>query len=152
MFRFWNIFVLLLSGFILLAPPLKAEGNAPKMKTSSPTAKKMITSSPTAKLYRVDEGIFDIKLGQVLDLTDRKVLMAFSNTMSGNTREAIKKNQSFRVLFNSRQSSFSIGRRLDLKYEFKEIFKDKDECYLDLIGIATPKGAPVIATFRFHCE
>ncbi len=142
MFRFWNIFLLLLSGFILLAPPLKAEGNAPKMKTSS----------PTAQLYRVDEGIFDIKLGQVLDLTDRKVLMAFSNTISGNTREAIKKYQSFRVLFNSSAVSFSLGQRLNLKSKFNDIFKDKDECYLDLIGIATPKGAPVIATFRFHCE
>jgi hypothetical protein len=142
MFRFWNIFVLLLSGFILLAPPLKAEGNTPKM----------MTSSPTAKLYRVDEGIFDIKLGQVLDLTDRKVLMAFSTTMSGNNRTEIKRNQSFWVSFNSSSVSFSLGKRLNLKSKFNDIFKDKDECYLDLIGIATPKGAPVIATFRFHCE
>ena len=49
------------------ATTLKAEDKTPKIKSSS----------PTAKLYRVDEGLFDIRLGDVLDITDNKILMAF---------------------------------------------------------------------------
>lgn len=139
MFRFWNIFVLLLSGFILLAPPLKAEGNASKM----------MTSSPTAKLYRVDEGIFDIKLGDVIDLTDRKVIFSFP--VRRNARAELKTKR-INIDINSRGFYLDIGKRLDIKDYFREIFKDKDECYIDLIGVANPKGAPAIATLRFHCE
>lgn len=124
--------------------PLRAEDNSPKM----------MTSSPTAKLYRVDEGLFDIKLGEVLDLTDRKVLFSFPAQSDDNKREYIRKNQAIKLSINSGPAYIEVGKRLDLKRmgETRAIFDDKSECYMDLIGLAIPKGAPVIATFRFQCD
>lgn len=121
---------------------LKAEEKVPKMKSSS----------PTAVLYRVDEGLFDIRHGEVLDITENKVLMAF--LLNDNPRKNMLEYKQVRIAFNNEKWLFSPGTRYDIKSSssFRKIFNDYNECFIDLIGVTVPKGAPAIATFRLHCE
>ena len=145
---FQKICVLISFVFLIFfhgALSLKAENKAPKTKTSS----------PTAQLYRVDEGLFDIRLGDVLDLTDNKILMAFP--VDRNSREAMVENKSIKIKINNISFGFTPGQRLNFKGSgyanyIDKYFKDYSECFIDLIGVTVPKGAPAIATFRLHCE
>lgn len=112
---------------------------------------KQVTASPTATLYRVDEGMFDIRRGQSLDLTDRKVLLSFP--ASSTPIDATKKSIWLALL--GHEFIVSPGQRFDLKNNSilkRETFADKTECYFDLIDVAVPKGAPPVATLRFECN
>ncbi|MEQ1697381.1 MAG: hypothetical protein ABL901_16235 [Hyphomicrobiaceae bacterium] len=113
-------------------------------------APKQTTSSPTATLYRVDEGMFDIKRGQSIDLTDRKVLMTFTLDQHGNMAET----KNINISFNGQSGYWAPGQRIDMRNwgQLAKIFKDKSVCFLDYIDLAIPKGAQPIATFRFECN
>lgn len=106
-----------------------------------------------AKLQRVDEGVFDLKEGQVLDLTDRRILLAFPK-MQGNEIERFTDRRSVRLSINGRTMSLSQGRRFDLKRDRNtaKTLSDKAECYLDLLNTTAPKGSTPFATIRFVCQ
>lgn len=136
---------------IAITGPVVAETAAPKQKTAS----------PTATLYRVDEGVFDLQQGDVIDLTDRKVTLHFVNKQD--QKRAVEE-QTIDVTINADYSktwNLQVGHRFDFKNGYKNygiarpggiIMKDKTKCYLDLIKVTVPKGAPMIATFRFECD
>jgi len=105
-----------------------------------------------AKLYRVDDGIFELKLGQSIDLTERKVLVNFDYH---SRLQSIAEYKTFRVLVNGWYGGdVHPGVRLDLKkyYSTAKIVADTSECYLDIVDVATPKGGTPVATFRFSCR
>ena len=122
-----------------------------KHKSSSPIAKPYKVAA-SVELYRVDGGIFDFKVGEVMDLTDRKVLFSFPATDNSNTRKYLEERKEPCFHINSQTFCRKLGTRLDIKSYFSKIFKDKDTCFLDVIGLTLPKGAPAIATLRFYCE
>jgi hypothetical protein len=137
------------------APAPRPPTAAPKAQSEPPAsaaASKQMTSSPTAVLYRVDEGMFDLRRGQSIDLTDRKILLTVKLEQSPDLAERK------RIQFSIMGLGWSAvpGERINLKqtgYEtVNKIFADKTVCYLDLIDVAVPKGAQPVATFRFECD
>jgi len=110
-----------------------------------PRAKRFVV--PIAKLMRVDEGVFELEIGKTIDVTDRKILLSI-RISSGHRKECCI------ITLNGERASWrAVGSRLDLKKErsTSKYVEDKDVCYIDVIDIARPKGAPGIATFRLHC-
>lgn len=96
-------------------------------------------------LYRVEEGVFQLREGGVIDLTDRALLMAFR--IGRRCPE---------VLVNGNDACIEVGKRFDLKwrhapFHLDNLFSDKRRCFLDVVAITSPKGADATATFRLHC-
>jgi hypothetical protein len=103
---------------------------------------------PAAQLMRVDEGVFEVPADTTIDLTDRKILLSVTTFLSGRDKKCCN------ISFNGdRESWRAVGHRFDLKRirGTKSYVEDKAECFLDVIDVATPKGAPWLATFRLHC-
>lgn len=135
---------------VAFAAPTLAETPAPKQKSSS----------PTATLYRVDEGVFELRQGEMIDLTDRKVTLHFAKKQNV---ELAQEQQIISVNISADYShtwDLEVGHRFDFKNGYKNygiakpggiLMKDKAKCFLDLVDVAVPKGAPMIATFRFEC-
>ncbi len=83
-----------------------------------------------------------------IDLTDRKILLSVTTDTSGREKKCCN------IAFNGDRAPWrSVGRRFDLKSlrGTKRYVEDKAECFVDVVDVATPKGAPWLATFRLHC-
>jgi hypothetical protein len=119
--------------FIISATALSATAQQP---SSSPEAKLQSSTSVEAKLFRVDEGIFELKHGRMIDITDKKVLFQFTG---GDGPERIY------MKVNGGSTGMSVGGR----FSFKNFGAD---CFMDLIDLVQPKGAPETATFRLVCN
>ena len=102
-----------------------------------------------AKLYRVDEGVFELHPGKSIDLTDRQVLLSFVSKL----QDYLLADGRFRLLLNGGSLTVAVGQRIDLKRfgSTRKIFEDKDECFVDVVDFVVPKGAPATATFRLSC-
>lgn len=105
-----------------------------------------------ALLHRVDEGVFQLKLGQSIDLTDRKVLFTFRGFFRDN--EQSRKDKHIYVYINGDSKHIHQGDRIDLKKHKKthKYFEGNEECFIDYVDLIAPKGAPAVGTFRLHCE
>ena len=139
----WGKLGLALAMSIAATASATAQQQAPKQKSGT----------PTATLYRVDGGMFDMREGDIIDLTDRKILLKLI-PMDRNDLEKSKRIKLQVTGSGSRQPALTVGDRLDLHKTdaASELLKDKKVCYLDLIGLTVPKAVPYIATFRFVCE
>lgn len=115
--------------------------------TPVPTARSMPV--PAAKLMRVDDGVFEMKIGQSIDLTNRKVFLAIPMQQNGNDLQ----NNRLTITLNGQTATGGTGTRFDLKtsYATRDVVKDKDNCFLDVVDLLIPKGAPLSATFRLNC-
>lgn len=99
--------------------------------------------APAAELYRIEDGVFALRPGMSVDLTDRAILLAFRNVERGRAMLTIA----------GRRESGITGTRWNLKQErqTRDAVADKSECFLDLTTLVAPKGAPPTATFRLRC-
>lgn len=138
------------------APAARQQPAAPTRSAETPAraaepAPQKKSSSVTATLYRVDEGMFDLRHGQSIDLTDRKIMMTFNLTQHPG---AIADRKQVNFMVKGHGYSLEPGQRLDLRtwHITQRDFKDKTECYIDFIDLAAPKGAPMVATLRFECN
>lgn len=115
---------------------------------AAPAAKQAAAAQP-ALMAIVGDGIFVLKEGSSLDLTKNEILLTMTR---GQNRDALERGQ-VHLMFSGQSHNMSVGSRLDLKDwgSFRKILKDKDKCFLDLIDVVAPKGAPSAATFRFSC-
>jgi hypothetical protein len=107
---------------------------------------------PAAELLRVDEGVFEIPVDGTIDLTDRRIFLSIRSYREWAT--APKK--CCNLLLNGQNTSIGsdpVSKRFDLKQlrETQEFVVDKEQCFLDVVDVVMPKGAPWIATFRLHC-
>jgi hypothetical protein len=102
-----------------------------------------------AKLYRVEEGVFELRGGKSIDLTDRQVLLTLMPPQDARANQPGR----FLISLSGQRFMVTVGQRLDLKHygTTRKVFADKDECYLDVIDFVAPKGAPATATFRINC-
>ena len=103
--------------------------------------------SSTLDFIQVNEGVFNLELDRVTDLTDRSVLMALVRDRRG----------SLAVRINGRVDPISVGSRYDLKWEHAPFhlgrtFADTRICFLDVLAISDPAGGTASATFRLRCE
>lgn len=106
--------------------------------------------APAAKLEVVTgQGLFELRLGKSVDLTKNQWLLSF---VGDNRPEGLAEGR-VNIKLSGASWSMRIGDRLNLKTfnTTEKDAKDKDQCYLDLIEVVAPKGAPASATFRFHC-
>jgi hypothetical protein len=111
-----------------------------------PEAKKYLV--PAAQLMRVDEGVFDVPVGGTIDLTDRKILLSVTSFTSGREKKCCT------IMLNGDRITWrTVGHRFDLKQlsATRQSLYDKNQCFLDIVDVATPKGAPWLLTFRLHC-
>ena len=102
---------------------------------------------PAGKLMRVDEGVFDLQIGRTIDLTNRRILLAI--TYHGRDNECCDLTLNGRLV-----NLWQVGSRIDLKdySTTKEFVEDKNRCFLDIVDIVDPKGAPGTVTFRLFCQ
>jgi len=138
------IFALLLASTATMTGAAAATAGTATM-TKVPEAEKLVV--PAGKLMRVDEGVFDLKIGRTIDLTNRRMLLAI--TYRGREKECCDL-----ILNGLRVSRWQVGSRIDLK-EYRttqEFVEDKNRCFLDVVDIVDPKGAPGMATFRLFCQ
>lgn len=100
--------------------------------------------SSQAELYRVEDGVFQLRDGQTVDVTDRFLLLAFR--LGKRCPE---------IVLNGRKSCIEVGDRFNLKahvpFHLGKLFQDKNQCFLDVVKVDAPKGADAIAIFRLHC-
>ncbi len=129
------------AGVALLAmgvPEVMAQGSAPQVPLGS------------AKLQAVTgDGVFDLREGKSVDLTKQQLLLTFKPNQRRETLEASR----IDVMLAGSFIAMTPGQRVNLKTfpaSAKEL-KDKDKCFLDLIEVVAPKGAPATATLRFSC-
>ena len=106
--------------------------------------------APAAKLEVVTgQGLFELRLGKSVDLTKNQWLLSF---VGDNRPESLAEGR-VNIKIAGAGWWMRTGDRLNLKTfnTTQKDAKDKDQCYLDLIEVVAPKGAPATATFRFHC-
>lgn len=103
-----------------------------------------------AELFRVTKGVFTLKVGQSMDLTDRGILLNLRKVDVGRNDEV----RAVRFALNGRSFSPPLGGRVDLKRvrATRDFLKDIRSCFLDLVSAAAPRGAPARATFRLLCD
>jgi len=145
------IFALLLASTATMTGAAAATAGTATM-AKVPEAEKLVV--PAGKLMRVDEGVFDLKIGRTIDLTNRRMLLSIRYgreqkccrlTINGMTP------QGGEVIGDY---NWSIGSRIDLKVmeSTEEFVQDKNRCFLDIVDIVDPTGAPGTATFRLFCQ
>lgn len=107
------------------------------------------------KLFRVNEGIFELIEGKVIDLTDRKILLSMPLEQY---HPAIQERKEIKIKINGNwNKTVKVGERIDIlggahTYGFKDSVRNLRKCLLDVIDVLDPKGAPVQATFRLDCN
>jgi len=105
--------------------------------------------APAAAFYRVEDGVFALRPGMSVDLTDRKILFAMRADWAYSSREPNR----FYVMLNGKREVVRAGSRIDLKNERATAasVQDKESCFIDVVSFVAPKGAPPTATFRVSC-
>lgn len=116
-------------------------------QTPEPAARPSVT--PAATLLRVDEGVFELRQGRSVDLTNKKVLFTFVVEQDRSNFERGR----FRASIAGYTFEGHVGLRFNLKDNgyTRDYVKDKDTCFLDVVDLVAPKGAPATVTLRLHC-
>ncbi|HMN72939.1 MAG TPA: hypothetical protein PKA55_13830 [Rhodoblastus sp.] len=98
------------------------------------------------------DGVFELKVGQSVDLTDRKVLLTFP-VHADNTSELFARKKAL-ISINGAFQQVSQGNRLNLKETSatRATFTDMKSCFLDFLDVVDVRGAKPVATFRFQCR
>lgn len=117
---------------------------------TEPAPQATLEPAPRAKLEVVTgQGLFDLRIGKSVDLTKNQWLLTFVHNQFSDSLQLGQIN----ISVAGQHYTLSVGGRLDLK-QFRateQDARDKDKCYVDLIEVVAPKGAPATATFRFYC-
>lgn len=127
--------------------------------TPDPAAAQKISVAPRAiaipydppNLYRVEDGVFEIREKQAVDLTDKSVLFNFIvDQRDGGVTCSV----------NGDRSRCRVGDRIDFlnhralrtRKSEDHIFAGRSRCFLDVVRVTTLKGAPTTGVFRLFCE
>ncbi len=94
-----------------------------------------------AKLYKVEDGMFQLREGKTIDVTDQFLLLAFRHGK-----------KCFEIMLNGKSDCIEVGKRVDLKWPhapfyFGDLFKDRNRCFLDVVEIDAAKGADATAAY-----
>lgn len=127
-------------------PALAQQGRPPQ---GTPAAQQAAAAKP-ALMAIVSDGIFELRQGQSVDLTKKEVLVTFTRQQ---VPAELEKGRIFLSIAGASRD-LTVGNRFDLKTwsATQKAVSDKDKCFLDLIDVVAPKGAPPVATFRFSCN
>ena len=102
-----------------------------------------VAVAPARLMAIIGDGVFEMRPGKSLDLTKSQILMTF-------VREW---NEEVFLKIAGTEHRMKVGDRLDLKHfgATTHQLQARDSCFLDLVEVVLPKGAPANATFRFSC-
>ena len=103
------------------------------------------TGVEPAPHFRVDDGVFALRPGMSIDLTDIPILAAFSGYDAKRQQVFLKLNGTTHRLRTGDRVDFMTERRL------RTLTEGRARCYLDLTNVRAARGAPVTATFRLNC-
>ncbi|MEM7775637.1 MAG: hypothetical protein AAF732_08515 [Pseudomonadota bacterium] len=139
MFALTKVLLAAVASLVLMGPALAQQ----KVEVKSADA----VLVPAAKLYRIDDGVFALRPGMSVDLTNRQILLTFDPSPRS-AREI-----DFAILVSGRTMRVRAGTRVDFKRlrATEEFVKDKARCFLDVISYIKPRGAAPKATFRVSC-
>ncbi|MEO1693865.1 MAG: hypothetical protein AAFR55_01340 [Pseudomonadota bacterium] len=112
-------------------------------QTAVPAAQ--ATGVAPAPHYRVDEGVFGMRPGQSIDLTDRQILLTFVGVNQRANGLTIRLNGARRTAYVGERIDFLKDRRM------RDIVQGMGRCYLDVLNLRTARGAPPTASFRINC-
>lgn len=108
---------------------------------------KLQTSSDEDKfqLSHVENGVFEMRYGIPVDLTDKNILVTFRRGQSCNE-----------IVINGRSNCVLTGNRFDFKrrvapFYFGAIFKNKEKCFLEVLGIDEKPESQTTGIFRLQC-
>lgn len=120
------------------------------VSTGETRAQSGAANAPAA-LQMVTKGVFTLREGQSIDLTDRGILLNLRR-VPGNPGE--QPNAAAFAINGQGGANSPVGARVDLKkFRASEGFlKDVRVCVLDLVSAAKPVGGTASATFRLICE
>jgi len=130
------------------------EGHAGPTKEAAklhPVENAILHKVKDALLHRVEGGVFQLKVGSSMDLTENKVLLTFRSLYGFERRPEEKK---ILITLNGDSELVMPGHRVNL-LKHKQSAKSLEgysTCFLDYVSLITPKGVPATATFRLHCE
>lgn len=145
----WIVVVFTCVGVFVASSALAAGKNTPAELHDVQNA--MLHKVKDALLHRVEAGVFQLKVGHSMDLTENKVLLTFRSLYGFERRPEEKK---ILITLNGDSELLMPGHRVDL-LKHKQSAKSLEgysTCFLDYVGLITPKGVPATATFRLHCE
>lgn len=97
-----------------------------------------------AELLRVEDGVFALDLNQTIDITDRHLLMALVQ----------EERKCLAIKVGGRRECIEIGQRFNFKnnaFALGAVFKDRQDCFLDVVKIEDAKGVDPRVTFRLYC-
>lgn len=105
--------------------------------------------APGAGLARIDDGVFELRQGNSVDLTKHAILL----TVRPDQSDRLIERGLFYVMIAGQQQQLSAGKRVDLKRmrALERELKSTAQCFLDVVSFVAPKGAPATATFRLSC-
>jgi hypothetical protein len=112
---------------------------------------------PAGKLMRVDEGVFTVKFGQTIDLTNRRLLLTIKDgpVWGEDGPKCCQIAVSGQIITGqwAEDPNTLIGKRIDLKRlkSTSSYVQDKERCFVDVVDVVDRKGAPGTATFRLFC-
>ncbi len=109
--------------------------------------------APPADLMVAKEGVFALRLGQSVDLGDKKILLSFPKDQN-RRREDISDQKRINIRLNGQVANLGQGSRVDLKTDpaTTKLARDAAECFLDFTDVTVTKTAPAVATFRLVCH
>lgn len=103
---------------------------------------------PSSALKQVDGGVFELRGGQSVDLTDRKLLLSVEDE---DVRDQNRPHH-FNVYVGGARRQVSPGTRIDLAHgDQRRRGGNATPCFLDVVDYIAPKGAPATAKFRLSC-
>ncbi len=116
-----------------------------------PVKNAMLHKVAEALLHRVEGGVFQVQVGKSMDMTERKILLTFRE-LYGHKRNADEKK--ILITINGDSEIVRPGKRINLlKHKIaSKSLEGYSDCFVDYVGLITPKGVPAKATFRLHCE
>ena len=140
----------ILAGTVLVAFVDIAEAQTAPQAPAALPAKQQTAASSAQLMAVVGDGLIELKEGRSVDLTKNEVLLTMTR---GQNKDALERGQ-VQFLISGQGAHMSVGQRLNLKDwgGLRQALKDKDKCFLDLIDVVAPKGAPAAATLRFSCS
>lgn len=111
-------------------------------------------SSPASGALEVisSDGVFTVTLGKSKDITDRKILLSFPQH-SWNRPESFEQGQAYLTINGDRActNSCETGARIDLKTKSDKL-GDREDCFLDVVEITSPRGGKPTVVLRLSCS
>lgn len=134
----------------LLAVSVGSAAAGQTAKISKTTGATVIPVDPST-LYRVDEGVFQLREGQSVDLTDKRLMFTFGIQKCRDGKPCAWCRFRWRAFDCQASDHFDFKSGRQYHYQTRKMFAETSECFLDIVSITIVRGAPATGVFRLFC-